>query len=204
MAHESDLILSTDLSEFFRDQVGEASSKAGLNLPEATECYLVNMLCDFSKPDCVVKLQQEPLALIYKNAVDALTPGEQADSFKRLGDVALYMAGFFSDFIDRSLVDIDYYISMGGGAYSSLSSLIGTQRQGEMFGELYMDLAEKFAALVEVLNVISEATSMHNPREADLLKLYERWSRTGSERIERLLYERGLMPKGRLPKDFIQ
>jgi hypothetical protein len=114
------------------------------------------------------------------------------------------MAGFFSDFIDRSLVDIDYYISMGGGAYSSLSSLIGTQRQGEMFVELYMDLAEKFAALVEVLNVISEATSMHNPREADLLKLYERWSRTGSERIERLLYERGLMPKGRFPKDFIQ
>ena len=204
MAYESELILSTDLGEFFRDQVNEASTKAGLSLQEATEFYLVNMLCDFSKPECVSKLQHEPLAFIYKNAVDALTPVEQVDALKRLGDVALYMAGFFSDFIERSLVDLDYYISMGGGAYSSLSSIIGTQRQGEIFADLYMDLAEQFTGLVEILNVISEATGIHSPREADLVKLYERWSRTGSERIERLLFERGFMPKGRLPKDFIQ
>ena len=204
MAQDSDLILSTDLGEFFREQVTQARTKSGLSLTESTEFYLVNMLCDFSKPECVVKLQQEPLALIYKDAMEAITPGEQADSFKRLGDVALYMAGFFSDFIERSLVDLDYYISMGGGAYSNLSSLVGTQKQGEIFVELYMDLAEKFSELVELLNVISEETNMYNPREADLVRLYERWSRTGSERIERLLFERGLMPKGRVPKDFIQ
>jgi len=67
---------------------------------------------------------------------------------KDLGDLSLYVAGFFAEFIERSLVDKSYYIAMGGSAYSDLSGLIGMQRQGEVFAKLYVELAQKFSELV--------------------------------------------------------
>ena len=41
---------------------------------------------------------------------------EQRASLKQIGDVSLFISGFFSDSLRRKLVDVDYYVSIGGGA----------------------------------------------------------------------------------------
>ena len=44
------------------------------------------------------------------------------------------------------------------------------------------------------LFVLSDRTRSEELRDRDLLRLYERWLRTGSERIRKLLLEAGLLP----------
>ena len=64
--------------------------------------------------------RREPLAFRLGRALE--TGGsEQRARLRSLGDFSLFMSGFFSDSFRRSLVDVDYYKSMGEYAYGSLS-----------------------------------------------------------------------------------
>jgi hypothetical protein len=53
-------------------------------------------------------------------------------------------------------------------------------------------LGEKFVGFVDVLSEVSERTSCSS--NADLLRLYEKWLKTGSARSGQLLAERGVVP----------
>jgi hypothetical protein len=199
---QSSVILSGDLAEFFRTEVLSARDELGMELDEIIEFYLVRLLCDYSRPEAPPPNSKEPLALMYKRALEAPI-GERVQILKNLGDAALYVSGFFVEFIERSLVDLDYYIAMGGNAYGNLSELIGGQKNGETFGELYRKLAGKFTELVDLLNeVASKGAKTDALSDQDLLRMYDRWTRTGNHRIQRKLAESGLFPVGRKPKDF--
>lgn len=197
------LIVSRDLGEFFRTEVSQARNTLGISLPLDTEFYIVNLLCDFSRRETAPTLGEEPLALLYKQALEA-GPGEQAQLFKKMGDVALYISGFFTDFIERSLVDVDYYISMGGNAYGTLSGLVGSTRQGSTFAELYLQLAQRFTEIVDLLNQISEKSRDKKENNEELLKMYDRWLRTKSSRLHKMLMEKGLLPADGVPVGYIQ
>ena len=190
------LIVSPDLNEYFRNEVTEAKADLGLKLGDIAEFYLVNLLCEYTRVGAAPAPGDEPLALLYKRAQEA-NLGERVRLLKDLGDLSLYVAGFFTEFIDRSLVDKSYYIAMGGGAYSDLSGIIGMQRQGELFAKLYIELAQKFSALVGLLNEVADRSREASDDEREVLQLYERWIRTRSERLRRLLIEKGM----RLPEN---
>src|SRR5207244_1985597 len=111
----------------------------------------------------------------------------QRATLKEIGDLTLFTSGFFSDSLRGKLVDIDYYVSMGGTAYTALS-----RYETDTFSPVFAELAEKFIAFVDVLSEVSERTSCAS--NADLLRLYERWLKTGSRRSCQLLLERGVVP----------
>ncbi len=196
------LILSSNLREFFRDEITGAADSLGFDLDDFLEYYVVNLLCDFSRSDQSPTPGEEPLAFIYKRAVEA-APAERIGHLKELGDLSLYIAGFFTEFIERSLVDIEYYISMGGSAYANLSDLLGAQPNGDTFAEIYTGLADRFPELVDLLNEVNDRTR-ETEQDAELLRLYDRWKRTKSQRIERKLTARGLIPVDSGTAEFVQ
>jgi hypothetical protein len=106
---------------------------------------------------------------------------------KVTGDVSLFVSGFFSDSLTKRLVDSDYYVRMGGYAYAKLAKLSAHQTMVAMFSELSM----KFVQFVDVLNEVSEASALTDNKS--LLRLYEKWLRTGSKRSEKLLREQGVL-----------
>jgi hypothetical protein len=55
---------------------------------------------------------------------------------------------------------------------------------------------------MDVLADISERTALSNT--ADVMRLYEKWLRTGSARDGRRLIERGVIPNHSIGKRFIQ
>lgn len=195
------VILSADLGNFFRGEVTEATQSLGIKLSEDTEYYLVNLLCEFSRSGAALRPGDEPLAFIYKRALEAETY-ERISILKNLGDLALYVGGFFAEFIERSLVDLDYYISMGGAAYNSLSDIMGHQPQGENFARLYETLAKRFASLVDILMAIADRG--RGTSDDDLLRLYSRWTQTRSERVHRKLVEKGLLFSVKSPDEELQ
>lgn len=203
MADSDRVIISSSLGEFFRDEVTEARATLGVQLSEMAEYYLVNLLVDYARRGQGPLPGEEPLAFMFKRAMEA-PPAERMQTLKNLGDLALYVAGFFSESLERSLVDIDYYVSMGGNAYGSLSDIVGAHQQGDTFAELYGDLARRFSELVDLLNEVSDRSRDVAQRSSDLLKLYDRWVRTGSQRIERMLIDKGLVPAPGIPTDYVQ
>lgn len=172
--------------EYFRELVEGAIAHQRLSATQLTAFYLVHLLANFLQraedaPDA------EPLAFKFLKALE--TGGvRQRAGLKSVGDQSLFVTGFFSDSLKRQLVDVDYYVAIGGSAYQALSRL-----ETDTFSPVFAELSEKFAGFVDVLNEVSERTSCASTN-ADLLRLYEKWLKTGSRRTGQLLVERGVVP----------
>ena len=102
------------------------------------------------------------------------------------------MAGFFADGLQRSAVDVDYYVYMGGGAYHSLSVHLRDTFRGRALCGVFVELAEKFQDMVDILNEMRE--SARATTDENLLRTYELWTKTGSHRAARLLKKSGVYP----------
>ena len=167
------------LGEFFREHLGRALHGQRLQASAEIECYLVNLLSDYAH----APLDDEPLALRYGEARTA-PPQERAQKLRQVGDQSLYTAGFFADSLERQLVDVNYYVTLGASAYRQLG-----HRGQRPLGDVFVELGERFDRYVEVLAEVAAAT-LH--RDGDVVRLYERWLRTGSPTCERQLVARGV------------
>lgn len=182
--------------EFFRDLVESALHRQHLSAREGTSFYLVNLLTGFVRWDRTASGDEEPLGVRFVKALQE-AGARQRDELRRVGDRSLFISGFFSDSLSRSLVDVDYYIQLGEHAYGSLAR----QADGS-FGDVFDELAAKFPAFVDVLGEVSERTAMAS--NGDLLRLYEKWLRTRSRRSGNLLACRGIVPNASIGDRFIQ
>jgi hypothetical protein len=188
MMNESLVHAQTPL-EFFKEQVEAACERQRLRPQPLTSYYVVSLLSEcvqmhrFGTSDAMGC--DEPLGIKLLRALH--TGGSlQRLGLKQVGDASLFISGFFSDSLRRSLVDVDYYVSLGGYAYRSLGTTDDT------LSPIFAELSEKFVAFVDVLSEVSARTSLTS--DADLLRLYEKWVRTGSRRNGDLLAERGIVP----------
>ncbi len=178
------------MTEFFRSRIKKAMSEMGLDASEMAEFYLVNLLDEYHETSKLFFLEGDgpvmrPLALLLKKAQDG-NYRQRQEYLKHLGDTALYVAGFFTDYVHRSLVNLDYYISMGGGAYGTLSSLV-RQKQ---FQELFYELAIKFAPFVDVLAEVAPWSRHIDNRR--LVQIYARWLKSGDARLKEILEREGI------------
>jgi hypothetical protein len=194
---ENTLMQVTNLREFFRDSISDAMVSNSLEADSHTTHYVVNLLTLFSRAESFHDPADEaegikPLALMLSDALDASTPEQRRFGLQRLGDVSLFIAGFFADDLQRSVVDLDYYISMGGGAYSSLSTQSGGTVRGRATGAIFAELGDKFQQFVDVLNDIR--LQADSASDSDVLRQYEIWLKTGSARAARLLRNQGIHP----------
>lgn len=203
MTDGSRVITSSDLVHYFRDEVSDAKDSLGIDMSEYLEFYLVNLLSEYGRRGSAPTPGEEPLALLYKRALESSAP-QRVQILKGIGDLALFVSGFFIEFVERSLVDVDYYVGMGGTAYDSVSNIVGSQPRGEAFAELYGQLAVRFTELVDLLNEIAERSRDNSEDNTSLLRMYDQWARTGSERIRRLLLEKGLVPADGIPTEYEQ
>ena len=185
-------------AEYFRTLVESACDHQHLKVSTLTSYYLVNLLCGYVRfgAGSPAPLDDEPLALRLAKALES-GGEEQRARLRSLGDVSLFVSGFFSDSLRRKVVDIDYYVSMGEYAYGSLS-----RWERDTFAETFAELADRFANFVDVLGEVSEQSGLTS--QQDLLRLYERWLRTGSRRSGQQLAEHGIVPNASIGKRFLQ
>jgi hypothetical protein len=194
---DKSLVAVSSLREFFRDAFHAATERQKLEIEEQSEQYVVNLLTMFSRADALYEktpegLRIRPLAHMLAEALDAPSAAARQRALQRLGDVSLFIAGFFARSFARKLVDIDYHIAMGGNAYGSLADSMQRSASGRAIGAIYAELAQKFQRLVDALNEVSEMSYVHS--DADILRLYEIWMKTGSARAHGLLNRLGVRP----------
>lgn len=179
--------LTQSLESFFKDEVDRAFKDEGLEADRLTEHYLVQLLAAYAAQP----IEDRPLALRLLHAIEA-SPRERRATLREIGDTSLFVSGFWGDSLDGKLVDVDYYIDMGGTAYGELARG-ASGGANEPFGVVFAELASNFARFVEVLMTISRRTARART-DRSIVRLYERWMRTKSSWAARRLAEQGVMP----------
>ena len=193
------------LKEFFREALHDALAHQHVAVEGETEHDVVNMLTLFSDADALYerhsrhneahhtdsRTRLKPLAMMLGEALEAPNHEARFRGLQRLGDVSLFIAGFFSAGFARKLVDVDYHVAMGGRAYGTLADSCPPAR-GRTLRQVFAELATKFQPMVDALNEISETSYQHS--DQDRLRLYELWVKTGSERSRQLLRKLGVEP----------
>lgn len=187
--------------QHFSEVVREACENRQIMAPPAVEVYLVQLLGryldsrNFHLPlqDISNEKPPETFAEMYLTAINSETP-KNKEMMRVVADRSLYLTGFFADSFVRKTVDIDYYIEIGSAAYSNLHSW--TREDG--LSGVFEIFSKRFTDFVEVLNYISEKSSVQS--DQNVLRLYDRYMRTGSELAREKLNELGVVtvPKEQL------
>ena len=189
--------------DFFYTYVKKSIKNQNIEITEISEYYLVNLLADFALTQKAFKLtgnDDRPLALIYHQA-QLETANNKIKLLKELGDFSLFTTGFFSDSLNRKVIDADYYISLGKGAYENLSTIFKKFHKSD-FTLLYYELAEKFVSITDIIAEISSDSL--SKWDDGILRIYERWLKTRSKRDERLLHKKGIIPNCTLQHKTLQ
>ncbi|HEY3730638.1 MAG TPA: hypothetical protein VGL28_05185 [Steroidobacteraceae bacterium] len=184
----------SSLREYFHDALQGALAHQQVAVDDQTEHYVVNLLTLFSRSEQLYQctpdgLRLPPLVRMLTDALEAPSAQQRELGLQRLGDVSLFIAGFFAHSFARKLIDIDYHIAMGGRAYETLASGLARGRR-QVLSRVFGELAAKFLPLVDALGEISDGSRHYS--QADVLRLYEIWLKTGSRRSRALLRALGI------------
>lgn len=190
------LISEIGAREFFLDAVQSALVNQQLTVCGETIVYLGNLLTSFIHSARLYEQTAEgvmirPLAEYYFEALEAGTLSERIHALRRMGDISLFISGLFAQSLNRSVVDIDYYIAMGGNAYGYLSDP-GHRETAIGLRNVFAELSVKFVDLVDVLSEVGEITNLMTNN--DVLRLYELWLKSGSKRSAEKLRKIGINP----------
>ena len=185
-----------NLKEYFKEALHGALESQHLSVEDQTEHYVVNLLTLFARSEALFDRTPEgprlkPLVVMLSDALEARSADDRNRNLQRLGDVSLFIAGFFAQSFARKLIDIDYHIAMGGRAYGVLADTL-SRGKGRVLGNVFAELSAKFQPMVDTLNELAETAHTHSDK--DILRLYEIWLKTGSRRSYAILKRLGVNP----------
>jgi len=190
----TDLLVSPN--EFFKDLVRQGFVQRRLETYPLVETYLVDLLQHYLEArnlfdtdfDESGKKNPKTLAEMYLYANTTEDQVLRVELLKKLGDRSLYMSGFFGDSLNRKVVDVEYYVSMGGVAYAALAA----QVRQDTSAKVYSTISRRFIDFVDVLTHISHNSFIKS--NESILRLYDRYLTTGSELAREKLTEMGVLP----------
>ena len=157
---------SSELSQW-HTLVSEAEQDYGCQLDEAMQSYLVFTLMRFAKNS---QLNAKALALDYLKS-HHLSNNLRNERLRDIGDQCLLVSGLYPQSAEKRLVGAGYYVDLGRSAYHHISTV--TQKG---IAELYLQLAESFVLLMDLLQTIRQySTPILQPIAA-----MELWQQTGS------------------------
>lgn len=187
------IVMHTSMESYFEELLRPALAAERLELSPVASTYILKLVSEFGHRESLFARAERSdpgtptLFELYLRAVNA-APSERCNAFRYLGDVALFVSGFFAPHIERSLVGVNYYVEMGGNSYRQAATL---SHGG--FAEVLEQLAVEFRRLVEVMTRVAEQTTL--PVQRDLGALFERWSRNPeSEELGRRLMRGHAVP----------
>lgn len=188
--------------EHFVGLVKEALSQRKIATYPQVESYLVNLLQHFLEARNLFDAEydehgnKQPTTLaelfLVANNSDPIT---RVELLKKLADKSLYISGYFGDSLQRKLVDVDYYVNMGGTAYAVLANSVKEDTHAKVFSIF----SKRFVDFVDVLTIISQKSMLKDNQ--NILRLYDRYLKTGSTLAKETLVELGVIT---LPKNLVK
>jgi len=196
-APRPDIDLASDLQSFFHHLVDEAVKNQRFAVTEAAEYYLASLLADYAKPE---RLESEalerPLTLLLDEALHA-AGSERFERLRTLGDGVLYTSGFFADHLSTRGVELRYVRTLGARAYDGAASMLRQGAHDAGAPDVFRELADNFAMFADVVSRVADVLQANSAHSSDrqVVRMYERWVKTGSAALGVALAGRGLTPQ---------
>lgn len=190
------LAITPNISQYFQEVISDALRVRQIEATEEAESYLVSLLCDYAHPDEEAgSTFNQPLTLVLHEAINSVGP-DRFRKLRGLGDHTLYALGFFGDHIEGKGIAPGYVRTVGSTAYREAAAMLRLKAQKtERASNVLSELAVKFDRFAEVLRDVADGTLACATRdERSVVKLYERWMKTGSARLAEELGARGIVP----------
>jgi hypothetical protein len=189
------ILPASSVSGFFHEAVEDAMKARRVEATDGATRYLVGLLTDYAHPaEEAGNALERPLTLQLDEALHELDAGERFQRLRVLGDGVLYGCGFFGDHFEARGVDPKYLHGLGTRAYGAAGSILRLG-QDDTQPDLFQELASRFAVFVDVVAEVADATiAMSSASSKGLLRAYERWLKTGSERLATALTSQGMVP----------
>ena len=143
-------------------------------------------LFDEEKTDESGRKKPQTLAELFLTAHQS-EHSQKVGLLKKLADKSLYISGFFSDSLQRKIIDVDYYVDMGGAAFASLADCTKEDTRAHT----YNIFSRRFGDFVDVLSVLSQKSQLQSNQ--NILRIYDRYLKTGSDLDRAKLIEMGLL-----------
>jgi hypothetical protein len=190
--------LSGDVHGYFSGLVVEAAEERRVDANPTVTTYLAALLADYAHPGSLTRdALDRPFTLLLAEALDS-AGSERFERLRALGDGVLYVRGFFSEHLETRGVELRYVSSVGARAYDGAANMLKRHSSGEPSSapDVFGELAERFDAFVALVSGVADriAAQCGGATDGSVLKLYERWLRTGSSEIAAALGQRGLVP----------
>jgi len=181
------LIEQTSPRAVFAQLVAVALAQIPVRPSPMATAYLIELLdqqvARAAEPDSDQALAETLLAARLEAGTDRIR------RMRGVGDRALFGAGYFGDSLARRAIDLDYFREIGRHAYEDVAARLAGQGVGQTWTRLYRELSTHFAEFVDVLAEVADRSRRSPP--ADMLRLYERFLRTGSARDRERLARAG-------------
>lgn len=190
------ILAARSVSHFFGEAVEDAIRLRRVSATEGATQYIVALLADYAHPQGrAEEALERPLTLLLDEALHAGDRAERFERLRTLGDGVLYGCGFFGDHFEARGVDSKYLHGLGTRAYEAASSMLRLAAEEASGSDLFAELADNFDGFVEVLTEVADSTvAMAAETSQGLVKAYERWLKTGSERLACALTSQGVLP----------
>ena len=175
----------TDIARrYFYQLLYEALRSERVALGRLSVDYVAAMLDEFVVSRMLEWPQEgmPPLAWYHQSAASS-EGSSRIQSLRMLGDTALFLSGFLVDYVERS-TGLGYYVDMGRSAYRQAGNLASHP--------VMLELADKFSAMVGVLNAMANETTLGRDLTSD--QLYELYCRGGDASLWRRLASSGAIP----------
>ena len=124
--------LLLDSTSYFQELVQDAMKNRSVNNDPLVTSYLTNLLIHYLHTENLFdelgedgKKNRPTLAELFLRAMNS-DASIRSDLLKKLGDTSLYIGGFFSESLNKKLIDVDYYVNMGETAFSNLTITLVT------------------------------------------------------------------------------
>lgn len=178
------IAIAPSMSQFFHEVVTDALKARQMAATAETAGYLVGILCDYAHPtEEAHSTFSEPLTFLLRDALESSGP-ERLRRLRALGDGILYTLGFFGDHLTQRGADRKYIAQVGATAYQHAAAMMRLRKAPKVEVPIFSELASKFERFAAVLGDVAEETIGAMVRDSQsLVKVYERWLRTGSSRL---------------------
>jgi hypothetical protein len=121
------IILNTNLKGFFFEGLVELNKKSLCPVPESVIYYSSDVLDKFSLSQDFFEMSEGKVRdkILGTKLLEAsqMSKDEQRRVYKEVGDMSLIVCGYFSESVNKKIVDAHYYSQLGKMAYGHLNGV---------------------------------------------------------------------------------
>jgi len=163
-------IIVENLESHFFEKLQNQNLKLTCPIPESILYYSSKVLVEYSSSEMFFdqengKNKRKVLGEKILNA-SSLSSSKKIEAYKEIGDTSLVICGYFSHSLNRKILPLSYYESIGKMAYQRLDGLVPFELGVPKF---YKTLATSFNSLMNILEGVSKM-DQSDPKQHYILK----------------------------------